>query len=126
MLKESNLVKHAKRELEIAGMFSRDSDYEGELGKGVMKLIKEFASQGHSGGSAMITLAIFGKLARFQNLEPITDDPKDWEDVSDMWEGEEVVHQCLRNGALFSKDGGKTYYSVDGDDKRIKKSDKHK
>lgn len=64
----SNLVNHAMAELNRVGLFDKDSDYDGELGKGVLELIKLFASQGHSGNSAEMTIELFEKLARFESL----------------------------------------------------------
>lgn len=64
----SNLVNHANEQLKKAGLFDKDSDYDGELGKGVLELITLFASQGHSGYSAEMTIQLFTKLARFEEL----------------------------------------------------------
>jgi len=105
-----SLVQHAQRELELAGLFDKDSDYSGMLGKAVVQLIKVFSKQGHSGFSAHQTQLIFLKLSNYENLTPITSDPEDWHDISDMGGG--PMWQCKRNPSLFSKDGGKTWYSV--------------
>ena len=45
---EGNLAKHAEYELRKAGLFDKDSDYGGMLGKAVMDIVKVFAKQGHS------------------------------------------------------------------------------
>jgi len=36
----SNLVEHAKRELTLAGLFNKDSDYGGMMGDSVMELME--------------------------------------------------------------------------------------
>lgn len=106
------LIEHAKRELELAGLFDKDSDYNGMLGKAVMDLIKVFAKQGHSGFSAHQTLKIFQIVGSYKNLTPITSDPKYWIEVGDgMW-------QNTRAFSLFSKDGGKTWYDIDAPKKK--------
>lgn len=64
----SELIKHAEKELTKAGLFDKDSDYSGMLGEGVLELITAFANQGHSGFSAGMTLELFTKLARFEEL----------------------------------------------------------
>ena len=64
----SNLVNHANEQLQKAGLFDNDSDYDGELGKGVLELIIVFANQGHSGYSAELTVQLFSKLARFEEI----------------------------------------------------------
>jgi hypothetical protein len=64
----NNLVAHANSELSKVGLFDKDSDYDGELGKGVFHLIQVFADQRHSGMSAEMTVELFTKLARFETL----------------------------------------------------------
>lgn len=103
----SNLVTHAKRELERAGYFDKNSDYGGMLGDAVLELIEKFSEQGHSGYSAADTINLFNKLATYQALMPLTDDPEEWVEVGyDLW-------QNSRNSKAFSKDGGKTYTVLD-------------
>jgi len=64
----SNLVNHAQKELRRVGLFDKDSDYDGALGKSVLELITTFANQGHSGMSAGITRELFYKLSNFEEL----------------------------------------------------------
>ena len=47
-----NLIQHAQLELKLAGLFNKDSDYGGEIGKAVLELVNVFEKQGHSGFSA--------------------------------------------------------------------------
>lgn len=54
----------ARRNLELAGLFEKDSDYDGMLGHAVMKLVDAHFDQGHSGFSHEITLRIFEKVVR--------------------------------------------------------------
>jgi hypothetical protein len=115
--KTSNLYQHAKHELQLAGMFDKDSDYNGMLGEAALEVVKIFAKQGHSGGSAAITIGMLEKLLRFETLTPITDNPGDWVNVVEHYGADKgfdtSLWQCKRNPALFSTDGGKTYYHVD-------------
>lgn len=93
----SNLVKHAKRELEIIGE-------EPEFIEGYLKVIQAFADMGHSGGSAMVAIPTINELLQFRNLAPLTNAPDEWIEVGDsMW-------QNIRNSEAFSTDGGRTYY----------------
>lgn len=64
----SNLIDHANKELTRVGLFDKDSDYDGELGRGVLDLITVFANQGHSGMSAQMTRELFYKLSNFEDL----------------------------------------------------------
>jgi hypothetical protein len=113
----SNLEKHAEYELERAGFFKEDRMYGSMLGHSTMKLIKVFASEGHSGYSASIQVELFKRLASFKPLTPLTDSPEEWVEVSDK------VWQNKRSSDCFSSDGGKTYYSVDDKDRAIKTSE---
>lgn len=102
----SELVKHAKKELELAGLFDKDSDYAGMLGESVLSLIKEFSSQDHSGCSASIAIILFKKLASFKPLTKLTLLDDEWNEVGDN------IYQNNRNSMVFKtgKDG-KAYYS---------------
>ncbi len=110
---ESNMVWHARRELEAAGLKDKDSDYGGMLFDAVMDLVKLFSSQGHSGCSANMALQIFDTVCRFKNLTPITDNPEDWMQVSERMPDREPTWQCRRCSSCFSHDAGKTYYNID-------------
>ncbi len=100
-----SLVDYAKTELEFAGMFDKDSDYDGMLGDAVLELVKVFSKQGHSGCSAGMTLAMFQKVASFKPLTPITFKDEEWTDTG------HVAFQNKRNCAVFKEgEGGKPYY----------------
>lgn len=77
----SNLINYAYLELKRAGLFDKDSDYAGELGNAVMKLMKVFAEEGHSGFSAGMAISIFERLARFEPLTPLTGEDDEWMEV---------------------------------------------
>lgn len=115
-----SLKEHAERELKAAGLYDSDSDYGGMIPDAVMELVETFSAQGHSGASASLVLAVFTKVAQYENLTPLTDNPEDWyyhgPDVSGIEGG---FWQNIRNGEAFSHDGGKTYYllSEGGNDK---------
>jgi len=103
------LVEHAKLELQMAGLFDEDSDYNGDIGKAALELIEVFAKQGHSGMSAPYVASIFNKLAKFEPLIPITGKDEEWAEVS-FFEKKEIF-QNKRCSALF-KEGkdGRPYY----------------
>ena len=111
-----SLVAHAKSELERAGLFDEDSDYDGMLGKSVLELVEKFAEQGHSGMSASMTLSIFNQVASYKTLTPITTDPKEWMKVSE----EEPMWQNVRSSDCFSNDGGKTHYSIEDEKREVR------
>jgi hypothetical protein len=104
----SNLVDHARRELALIG----EDDW---LTNGVCKVVAAFAEMGHSGFSAEHTTVVLEKLLRYRPLSPITDDPAEWEDRSEM--SGYPIWQNVRDSRAMSKDGGKTYTLVDEEPK---------
>lgn len=105
------LVEYAKNELELAGLFDKDSDYNGGIGEAALEIIKVFAKQGHSGGSAAITISVVENLMRFKPLTPLTSNADEWLDRSEM--SSEPMWQSKRQPSCFSKDGGKSWYDID-------------
>lgn len=79
----ASLVDHAKKELEKASLFDKDSDYDGMIGKAVLELLEVFSKQGHSGMSAAMVRDLFNKLSDFKTLTPITSKTDEWHDVSE-------------------------------------------
>ena len=119
----SNLLKHAEREMKLIGLDKPDSSYGGKLYPAIMKMMEGFAAEGHSGNSAFMVLEIFGRLARFKTLSPLTNDPEEWMDVSNMSAPAAApLFQNLRDPSIFSTDGGKTYYSVEDKSRTIMES----
>ncbi len=109
----SGLIEYAKRELELAGMYEDNHEYNKMVADAVLDLVKLFSKQGHSGFSAGMTRSMFNIVVDYKPLSPITDNPEDWMEVGDKsW-------QCLRQPNLFSTDDGKTHYSVDDDKRKI-------
>lgn len=104
----SGILDHAKRELELVGLFDEDSDYGGMLGESVMKLIEAFAGEGHSGGSAGLALSLFSRLASYEPLSPLTGADDEWNDVSESVGGV-MRFQNKRCSRVFKDNDGRTY-----------------
>jgi len=94
-----NLIDHAKKELEIAKLFSGGDFYDGLIGKSVMELIQVFENQNHSGQSAHIVSKIFYDLANYKILTPLQDNDDEWEEVGNN------VFQNKRLSSVFKSDG---------------------
>lgn len=120
----SNLEHHARRELELAGLFDEDSDYGGMLGDAVMRLIKIFADDGHSGFSAEMATSLFSKLSRFEPITPLTGGFSEWMQVDDgMYQNRRCGHVFALgpdgrgaydlNGKVFREPSGACYTSSD-------------
>jgi hypothetical protein len=58
----------AIRNLELAGWFGKESDYDGMIGEAVKKLLETHAKEGHSGMSHGLTVALFNKVAKGEAL----------------------------------------------------------
>jgi hypothetical protein len=106
----SNLVEHARTELELIG---EDEAYAASL----VAAIAAFASFGHSGGSAMCAIEQLNALLQFENLAPLTANHDEWTDRS--VESGYPLWQSTRNSKAFSENGGQTYWLVDDDAKTI-------
>jgi hypothetical protein len=96
-----DLVQHAETELWLIGE-------EPEMIDWYCSVIREFASYGHSGGSASVTIPVLNRLLQHKNLSPLTDDPAEWIDQSGL--SSSPLWQNSRNSEAFSYDGGETYY----------------
>jgi hypothetical protein len=107
----SNLVRYAEEELRRAGLADADADYGGAIAESVLALVRTFAEQGHSGESAARTIEVFGRVARFRPLTPLTSNPDEWMDVSEH--SDRPTWQSKRSPSVFSHDGGKTWHDLD-------------
>lgn len=120
---ESNLVTHARAELERIGQFKEDP----EFAESIVGAVAAFAAYGHSGGSAGAGIAMLHELLQFKPLGPLTDDPDEWQHVGAQEPrtptGTGEVWQSRRRSDAFSEDGGKTYYLVDDDPVTVHESE---
>lgn len=101
LTEDSDLVQHARRELELCG-----------------QTVEGFVSYpGHSGGSAFVAREMLHALLGHQALSPLTDDPTEWIDRSEM--SGEPWWQNIRDSRAMSHDGGTTYWLIDDESKAI-------
>lgn len=107
----SNLVKHAEFEMRRAKLYDADADYGGMVPAAVMALVEAHAAQRHSGFSHGLVLSIFNKVVNFKTLTPITSEPSEWFDQSEVTG--QPMWQNTRCPSVFSKDGGATWYDLD-------------
>lgn len=110
-----SLIEHAKKEMELAGLFDKDSDYGGMISQSVMELIEVFSKQGHSGESASTVIYVFNKLASYKSLQPLTGEDSEWVNV----EGPDGnLYQNIRNSAVFKDGKDSRAYFIDAYVKR--------
>lgn len=100
----SNLVDHARRELELSGQLAEDPVYAGTL----LAAVAAFNAYGHSGASAEMARHQLHTLLGYGVLAPLTSDPAEWEDRSEI--SSTPMWQSRRDPSAFSADGGRTYW----------------
>ena len=102
----SNLTSFARNELQIAGLFDEDSDYGGMLGDAVMRMVEQFAEEGHSGFSASQAIKIFQRVASFEPLTPLTGEDDEWTEVADgLLQNRRCSHVFKENGEAYDSEG---------------------
>lgn len=116
---ESNLLRHARQELQLAGLLDDDADYGPDLADCILKVVQAFSSYGHSGGSAMLVTEAVNRLLRFETLTPIDSRPEHWMKIADELTGGEDLWQSTRDPRYFSNDGGKSWYHLNDEGKRV-------
>jgi hypothetical protein len=106
---ESDVERHAREELRLAGWFDKDGFYGDLMGHAVMRMLREFAEEGHSGMSAGAAISIFERLARFEPLTPLTGEDDEW--------GEPYEYNGTRQNKRCShvfKDANGYAYDIEG------------
>ena len=76
--KPDNLETYAERELRAAGWFDKDGMYGDMMGYAVVRMIREFSEEGHSGMSAGLAISLFKTVASFSPLQPLTGADDEW------------------------------------------------
>jgi len=105
------VLEVAKKELKLAGLYDKDSDYNGMVGEAVEELFTLFCNQHHSGMSARFVADIFNRLARDLPLSPLSGKEDEWVHVAEQPD----LYQNNRCSAVFTNDisSGKGFY-IDG------------
>jgi hypothetical protein len=79
---DSDLVAHAKHELDLLGLDDPKNDFYGGMTRdAVLELVRVFANQGHSGMSAPLVIGMIEKLMQFEPLSPLTGAPEEWNEL---------------------------------------------
>lgn len=99
---ESIFVAHARSELTLLNEDQETID-------GVCNIMTAFSEMNLSGGAAPFVVAYVTQLMQLENLTPLTNDPDEWIDRTELTGGI-PFWQSKRNSQAFSKDAGKTYY----------------
>lgn len=102
-----SLVEYAKKELDLIGL--TDEDRTGEsmdfhMRDHILRMVKEFSEEGHSGYSASYALFILKRVLDFKPLSPLTGKDDEWNEVG------HGVYQNRRASNVF-KENGQAYWS---------------
>ena len=106
----SNLVSYAESEMDRIGLTNED-EYNGMMREHILKMVKLFAEEGHSGFSGRYALDLLTKLLDFKPLTPLTGEDDEWTDISDY--GDSPRYQNKRRSSVFKNPDGECY-DIDG------------
>lgn len=109
--KMNELIEHAKAELRIIRL---END---PIGNKTIELLEILSQQEHTPGTAMKTLFLFDKLAKWQALTPLTSNKNEWEEITTV-SMERQLWQSKRNPRFFSRDNGKHWYKEEKGEKK--------
>lgn len=109
-----SLIEHAIKEFKSAGWLNPDGTYcdemQGMMCDHILKLLRVFADEGHTGFTAPYALNLFDKLARFKIIAPLTGEDDEWTEVADGKGG--TKYQNNRCSSVFKDDTG--CWDIDG------------
>jgi len=100
------LTDHMEREFRVSGLLSGTDPLEELLVNSLRGLMGVFVKQGHSGGSADMTLSLFDRLAQYKPLTPLTGAESEWIEIPpEMQSG--PSHQNIRCTSVFKYPDGR-------------------
>lgn len=109
---KSNLVAFAEAELaRLKGDGEDDDGMQEAMNKHILRMVRTFSREGHSGFSAGYAVSVLQKLLRYEPLGPITGEDGEWTDISP--ESGEPMWQNKRCSHVF-KDGSGRAYDING------------
>lgn len=116
---DSQIVGHARRELEMANLFTvnKENDYDGFIGKGVLAMVKLFDEwTGDDPAKMSAVSSVFSYVIAGDLLTPPTNDPDEWEEFE--VDGSKV-RRNKRNIMYITRDDGKTWFNLRSEQKGI-------
>lgn len=101
----TGLERHAIEEMRLLGWYEGD-DMDAMMAKHIVKMVREFSLEGHSGFSASYATNVLEKVLRYDVLSPLTGEDSEWVEVGDG------VFQNKRCSRVFKENG--QAYDIDG------------
>tara|TARA_R110001592_G_scaffold151978_1_gene379125 strand:- start:1693 stop:2313 length:621 start_codon:yes stop_codon:yes gene_type:complete len=114
-IKENTFVKHLNRELDIMRktVVEDDSLIIEPYVDAIHVLCESFSKENHSGGAASMAAGVIASTIKailgFQILSPLTGEEDEWNDITEMNDGNKLW-QNNRDSAVFKDIDGKCYY----------------
>ena len=109
--KDSLIVAHARRELEMAHLFEKNGEYDGSIGRGTLSLIKSFSEWCGDDTSKMSAIhSCFNYLVAGEILSPPTTDPNEWEDY--YGPDNQKLKRNKRNPFYITQDNGESWSNI--------------
>lgn len=103
--RECNSILFARAELaRIRNPDGKPDEMQAAIERHILKMVRTFSEEGHSGSSAGYTIGILQKLLRFEPLTPLTGDADEWNEISDM--ADEPLWQNRRCSHVFKGPDG--------------------
>jgi hypothetical protein len=99
---KSNLESFAERELARLG----GGEMQAEMNRHILKMVRTFSREGHSGFSASYALGLLQKLLAFEPIQPLTGEADEWMEVGGP---SEPCWQNVRCSHVFKDADGRAY-----------------
>ena len=122
----SEYINHATRELKALGYDLKHEGSDMWIARNVFQLLDVFSKQEHNTASAAHCIDLFGKLALFRPLSPLTGEDDEWVCVSEdagepMWQNKRFSPVFKEadgeaydtNGRMFREPDGDCYYGAE-------------
>lgn len=106
----SYIEQFAIDELKRIGMYDSDDEMNNKMSEHILKMVKVFEEEGHSGFSAAYAVSILEKLLRFEPLSPLTGEDDEWNEITE--EMGSKLYQNNRCSRVFKDENGA--YDIDG------------
>ena len=117
--RENMYIQHFNRELEIMEKTVEEGDslIIAPYVRSIREVCKDFATEGHSGGSAPMAADVLARTIKailgHQILSPLQGTDDEWNDVSEMGGARgKTLYQNNRDSAVFKNDDGRCTYNT--------------
>lgn len=105
------MLENYKNEIKKAGLYDKDSDYNGMVGEALERLVECHLKEGHSGFSQFHLVHLFHQLMTTNLLTPLQGTDDEWVEVAE--ENGKPLYQNNRRSSVF-KVGDDPAYDIDG------------